>query len=205
MLVIGLTGPSGAGKGEVSHILKSHGAEIIDADAVYHSLLVPPSPCLDALCARFGKDVLNASGELDRQKLGSIVFSNQVYLTKNLEFESTLSLTSRIIDRLEETDGYRPGFTPVAMIGSPEASIFSVERKGFEHLSALDAAKANYAVTSEDEMLWYCWEVLGYPSNFVSTFELSQLKEHEAVKSMPAFPAEGCCAFVGDTLVLKLN
>lgn len=137
--------------------------------------------------------------------LGNIVFSNQVYLKKNLEFESTLSLTSRIIQRMEETEGYRPGFTPVAIIGSPEASAFSVERKGFEHLSKLDAARSNYAVTSENEMLWYCWEILGYPSNFVSTFELDKLKELEAVKNMPVFPAEGCCAFVGDTLVLKLN
>jgi len=137
--------------------------------------------------------------------LGSIVFSNQVYLKKNLEFESTLSLTSRIIQRAEETDGYHPGFTPVAIIGTPENSVFSVERRGFEHLSALDAAKANYTFTDENEMVWYFWEVLGYPSNFVSTFELSQLKEHEAVKAMPVFPAEGCCRMIDGVLVIRLN
>lgn len=137
--------------------------------------------------------------------LGSIVFSNQVYLKKNLEFESTLSLTSRIIQRAEETTGYQPGFTPVAIIGTPEESVFSVQRKGFEHLSALDAAKANYAVTSEDQMIWYCWEILGYPSNFVSTYELEQLKAHEAVKPMPAFPAEGCCKMIDGVLVIRIN
>ena len=62
-----------------------------------------------ALCAFFGTLFL-----------GSIVFSNQVYLKKNLEFESTLALTSRIIQRAEETEGYQPGFTPVAIIGTPE-------------------------------------------------------------------------------------
>lgn len=137
--------------------------------------------------------------------LGSIVFSNQVYLKKNLEFEATLSLTSRIIQRAEETEGYRPGFTPVAVIGTMEDSVFSVPRKGFEHLSALDAAENNYAVTSEDEMIWYCWEILGYPASFVSTYERSLLKENDAVKAMPAFPADGCSAFVGDTLVIRLN
>ena len=137
--------------------------------------------------------------------LGSVVFSNQVYLKKNLEFEASLSLTSRIIQRAEETEGYRPGFTPVAIIGTPEASVYSVPRKGFEHLAALDAARANHAVTTEDEMIWYCWEVLGYPASFVSSYDLSQLKENEAVKAMPSFPAEGCCAFVGDTLVIRLN
>lgn len=137
--------------------------------------------------------------------LGSIVFSNQVYLKKNLEFEATLSLTSRIIQRAEETEGYRPGFTPVAIIGTPEDSVFSVPRRGFEHLTSLDAAKANYAVTSEDEMIWYCWEMLGYPASFVSSYELSLLKENDAVKAMPVFPQDGCCAYVGDTLVIRLN
>jgi len=137
--------------------------------------------------------------------LGVVVFSNQVYLKKNLEFEATLSLSSRVIQRAEETEGYRPGFTPVAIIGTPEESVFSVQRRGFEHLAALDAASANYAVTSEDEMIWYCWEVLGYPASFVSSYELSLLRENDTVMSMPAFPAEGCCAFVGDTLVIRLN
>jgi dephospho-CoA kinase len=77
MIVLGLTGPSGAGKGEVARRLQSLGAHVIDADAVYHALLVPPSPCLDALCARFGKEILTDAGELDRKKLGSIVFSDK--------------------------------------------------------------------------------------------------------------------------------
>lgn len=76
MLVIGLTGPSGAGKGEVSRILQGYGANIIDADAVYHALLIPPSPCLDALRERFGAEILTPMGELDRKKLGGIVFAN---------------------------------------------------------------------------------------------------------------------------------
>lgn len=137
--------------------------------------------------------------------LGSIVFANQVYLKKNLEFESTLSLTSRIIQRAEETEGYQPGVTPVAIIGTPENSIFAVERKGFEHLAALDAAKGHYAIATDEDMIWYCWDVLGYPFNFVSAFELEQLKADQAVMAMPAFPAEGCCAFVGETLVVKVS
>ncbi|MGN0990732.1 MAG: glucosyltransferase domain-containing protein [Candidatus Ventricola sp.] len=137
--------------------------------------------------------------------LGSIVFSNQVYLKKNLEFESTLSLMSRVIQRIEETEGYHPGYTPVAVIGTPEDSLFSVERKGFEHLSALDASSGNYAVSTDEDMIWYSWEVLGYPLNFVSTFELEQLKEDEAVRALPSFPDEDCCTFIGETLVIKLS
>ena len=76
MLVIGLTGPTGAGKGAVGALFKEHGIPVIDADAVYHGLLVPPSPCLDALKARFGEGILLPDGGLHRKKLGEIVFSD---------------------------------------------------------------------------------------------------------------------------------
>jgi len=136
---------------------------------------------------------------------GSIVFSNQVYLKKNLEFESTLSFMSRVVSRLEEMPGYFPGHTPVAVIGTPEESVFSSQRKGFEHLSVLDAARSNFAVSSDSDMIWYMWEVMGYPLNFVSTYELEQLKLTEEAASLPAFPQEGCCAFIGDTLVIRIS
>lgn len=136
--------------------------------------------------------------------LGGIVFSNQVYLKKNLEFESTLSVMSRVIARAEAVEGYQPGSTPVAIIGTPEHSILSVQRKGFEHLSALDAANANYAIANDTDMIWYIWEVMGYPFNFVSTYELEQIKKSEAAQAMPAFPQDGCCQFIGETLVIRL-
>ena len=137
--------------------------------------------------------------------LGGVVFSNQVYLKKNLEFSSTLSVMTRVLDRIEQVDGYRPGYTPVAIVGTPEDSALSTVHLGFEHLTALDAAKNNYAVTSPQEMVWYMWEVLGYPLNFVSDFELGQLSQREDVQAMPVFPAQGCCQMIDGTLVVRLS
>lgn len=82
MLVIGLTGPSGAGKGLVSQAFASYGLKIVDADAVYHALLLPPSPCLDELTATFGKQILRPDGTLDRAFLGNLVFSDPRALAK---------------------------------------------------------------------------------------------------------------------------
>jgi len=137
--------------------------------------------------------------------LGSIIFSNQVYLKKNLEFESTLSVMSRVITRMEKVPGYQVGYTPVAMVGTLEDSVFSVKRKGFEHLSALDAAKDNYAIASDMDTIWYMWEVLGYPVNFVSTHDLARIAGSDAVKSMAVFPQDGCCALVDGVLVVRLS
>ena len=77
MLVIGLTGPSGAGKGEVARHFAAHGLPVINADEIYHDLLIPPSPCLDALVEHFGQQILQADGTLNRAALSAAVFSDR--------------------------------------------------------------------------------------------------------------------------------
>lgn len=75
MLIIGLTGPSGAGKGVVASLLADYGIPSIDTDAVYHGLLTPPSSCLDELKGRFGEEILFPDGTLNRGALAALVFS----------------------------------------------------------------------------------------------------------------------------------
>jgi len=75
MLIVGLTGPSGAGKGVVASLLADYGIPSINTDKVYHDLLVPPSACLDELTARFGAEILSPDGTLNRGALAALVFS----------------------------------------------------------------------------------------------------------------------------------
>lgn len=77
MRIIGITGPSGAGKSLVCEHFNSLGIPTVNADEVYHGLLVPPSPCLDALTSAFGKDILTERGELSRERLSKIVFNDK--------------------------------------------------------------------------------------------------------------------------------
>lgn len=74
MKVIGITGPTGAGKTTALNALRDLGGCIIDADAVYHDLTVSSAPMREELTARFG-DVYQGN-VLDRKKLGSIVFQD---------------------------------------------------------------------------------------------------------------------------------
>ena len=76
MVVIGLTGPTGAGKSTVRELFASYGIPGIDADSVYRELIAPPSPCLDELTRIFGNSILLPDGSLDRRTLGKKVFSN---------------------------------------------------------------------------------------------------------------------------------
>jgi dephospho-CoA kinase len=76
MLRVGLTGGIGAGKSEVSRLLAARGAVVIDADAVAREVVEPGTPGLAEVVAAFGPGVLRPGGDLDRPRLGEIVFAD---------------------------------------------------------------------------------------------------------------------------------
>ncbi|MFI9105132.1 dephospho-CoA kinase [Streptomyces fildesensis] len=80
MLKVGLTGGIGAGKSEVSRLLASYGAVVVDADKIAREVVEPGSPGLAAVVAEFGTEVLTPDGALDRPRLGSIVFADPARL-----------------------------------------------------------------------------------------------------------------------------
>jgi dephospho-CoA kinase len=75
-VVIGLTGPIASGKSTIADYLRERGADIVDADRVYRSLLVPGSEMVRRIVARFGPGVVAANGEIDRSTLGDLVFED---------------------------------------------------------------------------------------------------------------------------------
>jgi len=82
MLVIGLTGNFGTGKTTVSQSLAELGAIIIDADRLGHELLQPHSQAYQEVVAAFGKAILRPNREIDRDKLGQLVFADATALAQ---------------------------------------------------------------------------------------------------------------------------
>lgn len=76
LTIIGLTGPTGAGKTTVLHVLEEMGAVVLDADAIYHQLTVSSGPMREELQARFGPDIYDHQGVLLRKQLGAKVFGD---------------------------------------------------------------------------------------------------------------------------------
>ncbi|MDC7339553.1 dephospho-CoA kinase [Streptomyces lydicus] len=76
MVKVGLTGGIGAGKSEVSRLLASYGAVVVDADKIAREVVEPGTPGLAAVVEEFGEGVLTPDGTLDRPKLGGIVFND---------------------------------------------------------------------------------------------------------------------------------
>ena len=82
MFVIGLIGGIGSGKSSVSAILNSLGVDVIDADKVGHEAYTPDSEGWRKVISAFGQDIVGPENEIDRKKLGSIVFSDPSEMEK---------------------------------------------------------------------------------------------------------------------------
>ena len=80
--VIGLTGNIGTGKSVVRRMLEHLGAYGIDADAISHRAISRDAPCFNAIVQTFGNHILTPEGEIDRKKLGRIVFNDEEALIK---------------------------------------------------------------------------------------------------------------------------
>lgn len=75
-IIVGVTGGIASGKSTVSRLLADKGAFTINLDEIGHELLKRESPVMDELIGTFGSSILDASGDVSRQKLGAIVFND---------------------------------------------------------------------------------------------------------------------------------
>ncbi len=82
MKVIGLTGGIGSGKSTVSRFLAELGAVILNADEVGHEAFKLDTEIWRQVVAAFGKQILTPDGNIDRKKLGNIVFGNPESLSR---------------------------------------------------------------------------------------------------------------------------
>ena len=82
MKIIGLTGGIGTGKTEVSRILQGLGAEVIGADAVAHQTYAPHTDGWREIVREFGPGILDSGDEIDRKKLGAVVFQDKSRLDR---------------------------------------------------------------------------------------------------------------------------
>ncbi len=93
----GLTGGVASGKSTVAQMFAELGAKVIDADRLGHELIRAPLPTYHEIVSRFGFEVLDPQGEIDRQRLGALVFADP----EKLCVLNTI-LHPRIMERCEQ-------------------------------------------------------------------------------------------------------
>lgn len=75
-MILGVTGNIASGKSSVCNDLARRGALVVDADELAREVVAPGSPVLGQLVAAFGKKILRDDGNLDREQLGNLIFSD---------------------------------------------------------------------------------------------------------------------------------
>ncbi len=80
--IIGITGPTGAGKTTISNVFLSYGCYVIDSDKIAKKILENNIDCLNKLVLYFGNQILDSKGFLDRRILSQIVFSDTTKLKR---------------------------------------------------------------------------------------------------------------------------
>jgi dephospho-CoA kinase len=81
-LLIGLTGRIATGKSTVARMLSALGAVTIDADRVAHRVMRPDTPVHAEVVEAFGPQILTPDGDIDRRRLGRLVFADQEALAR---------------------------------------------------------------------------------------------------------------------------
>ncbi|RMX59722.1 hypothetical protein pdam_00019020 [Pocillopora damicornis] len=76
MFIVGLTGGIATGKSTVSSLLKDLGCPVVDADHIAREVVEPHRPAWKAIVKNFGSDILLSNEEIDREKLGKIIFGD---------------------------------------------------------------------------------------------------------------------------------
>ena len=164
-MIIGITGGTGCGKTTLLDVIRENGGMVLDLDEVYHDLLKTDKKLLADIEARFPGTVEN--GELNRKKLGAIVFADKAQL-KALGRITGIAIYKETMRRLESA----PVLAAIDAIGLFEGgydklckltiAVTAPEEVRVARLMARDGITQEYALTriraqrSQEEFVAMC-------------------------------------------------
>ena len=135
--------------------------------------------------------------------INSVIFSNQIYIKKDLEFKNTYATLNRVIDRIEQMDGYIVDETPVAFIGNFEKSSLAMKKNYFSYEGVGQGGM--FAVTYYSTYELFLEDVMDYPINLLEEDDANSLKNDDRVIAMSNFPDRGSCKMIDGTMVVKFS
>ena len=144
MLLVGLTGGLASGKSTLASLLARRGAIVVDADELSRRAVAPGTPGLARIVDTFGREVLDASGSLDRAALAAVVFADREKrrVLESIVHPEVFRLLGRVVNGYRATDavvvfdaplivetGFHEACDLVVVVSSPlEAQVARVVR-----------------------------------------------------------------------------
>ena len=140
--------------------------------------------------------------------LNRILFANALYLKIDLINQATLSFMTRMVDRMEQTPGYKIGETPVLILGHVEQNPYAHPLRNFGILHDDFLESKPLSVTYPETFENYFAYILNYPVQLVQREEMTDYLEKldsEAIQNMPIFPEQGGVALIDGVVVVRLS
>ncbi len=134
----------------------------------------------------------------------NVVYANQVHVRKSLEERATISVMTRLIDKIEQVEGYEPGKTEVVFVGNLDKSEVRQIREGYNARHVV-GGHVNFSVTYHETISDYFKYYLAYPIKVADRDTAVYYSQMPEVNEMPAFPTPGCARMIGDKLVVRLS
>jgi dephospho-CoA kinase len=113
MLRYGLTGGIASGKSTVAAMLRERGFPVLEADKISHALIEPGGAAFEEVLARFGREIVDADGKINRGRLGAMVFRDPEKL-QNLNGILHPKVEEELLRRLVELE--KSGAVAVAFV-----------------------------------------------------------------------------------------
>ncbi len=135
--------------------------------------------------------------------LMNIQTANVCYVKKTTESEATLSLMTRVIERIESLDGYKEGETPVVFVGSPNKYLKSFSP--FDEISTITGMGDNSPISYLDTYKMYINMIMKIPMDISDSSEVSEIIDPESIAGMESYPSKGSAKIIGGVVVVKFE
>ena len=195
-MIIGLTGGIASGKSTVVEMIKEAGYKVIDADQLVHDMQAKGGRLYSALLDWLGEEILLPNGELNRSKLGQLIFSNEEMRHRSAEIQGTiireeLATQRDCLAKKEDVffmdipllieNGYQDWFDQIWLVAvSPEVQRQRLMKRN--HLSSKEASMRIASQMSLEEKKPYASLVL---DNNASLDDLKE-KVKSAINDLPS-------------------
>jgi dephospho-CoA kinase len=201
-IILGITGGIACGKTEAGRILSSEGFKVLDSDFLAHELMQKGRPVYEAVIQKFGDVILSGDGEIDRGKLGALVFSDRQALRElnRLVHPAVIAAAKEWIATCREAQedaavlvpllfeaGWTEGWDAVICVTAPEDQVFQrLEKRGMSQDEARKriasqmplaekAARAGFVIQNGDPLE----SLPGRIKELIDTIRAEQRKNYE--------------------------
>ena len=135
--------------------------------------------------------------------LMNIQTANACYVKKTTEKEATLSLMTRVIERIESLDGYKEGETPVVFVGSPNEYLKSLSP--FDEISTITGMGDNSPMTYYGTNKMYINMIMKIPMDISDLSEFSEEIDSETIAHMESYPSKGSVKIIDGIVIVKFE